>query len=277
MTKVIKETDKLFNQQGIQSTVIPGLEDQIDFMIELAGLSIWIEALHSETKGFCQDYLIEGEAEPKIKVRITQGDIDREREKSAVTDRAEGRDPIVYSDAYLETLAVYRQIAEGAVAHNVLLMHGSALMIDGAEAYLFVGSSGAGKSTHARIWRRVYGERVTMINDDKPLLRMTDNDKIMVCGTPWDGKHHLSTKTEAPLKGICFIRQGKDNIIEKIDQKAAFNALLRQSYRPIDSENLITALNLLDQLVKTVSVRQLTCNMKDDAARLAYHTMKGQD
>ena len=32
--------------------------------------------------------------------------------------------------------------------------------------------NGTGKSTHARLWRETFGDRVWMINDDKPLLRI---------------------------------------------------------------------------------------------------------
>ena len=64
--------------------------------------------------------------------------------------------------------------------------HSSALAMDG-EGYLFTALSGTGKSTHTRNWRRLFGDRVTMINDDKPIIRKC-NGKFLVCGTPWMGK-----------------------------------------------------------------------------------------
>ena len=56
------------------------------------------------------------------------------------------------SDAYLETLAIYRKIAEKMPAYDTFLFHGSAISVDG-KAYIFTAKSSTGKSTHARLWR----------------------------------------------------------------------------------------------------------------------------
>ena len=77
------------------------------------------------------------------------------------------------------------------------------------EAYIFTAVSGTGKSTHAMLWREVFGERVRMINDDKPLIRITPEGKAVVYGTPWDGKHHLSKNSAFPLKAICWLTRAK--------------------------------------------------------------------
>jgi serine kinase of HPr protein (carbohydrate metabolism regulator) len=53
------------------------------------------------------------------------------------------------------------------VDYGVILFHGSALSLDG-EGFIFTAKSGVGKSTHAGLYRELYGERVEMINDDKP-------------------------------------------------------------------------------------------------------------
>ena len=49
--------------------------------------------------------------------------------------------------------------------YDGFFFHSSALALDG-EGYLFTALSGTGKSTHTRNWRRLFGDRVTMINDD---------------------------------------------------------------------------------------------------------------
>ena len=83
--------------------------------------------------------------------------------------------------------------------------------MDGA-AYLFTAPSGTGKSTHTRLWREVFGDRVWMINDDKPMLRISEN-LVTAYGTPWNGKHHISRNASAPLKAIVQLNRGKENII----------------------------------------------------------------
>ena len=76
------------------------------------------------------------------------------------------------------------------------------------QAVLFTAKSGTGKSTHTKLWRDLFGERAVMVNDDKPLLRIL-KDGVLVCGTPWDGKHRLSTNCALPLKAICILERGK--------------------------------------------------------------------
>ena len=58
-----------------------------------------------------------------------------------------GERPRPWLDAYLETLALYRQIAEGMLSHGVLLVHGSAISVDGA-GYLSAVPSGGGRVAH---------------------------------------------------------------------------------------------------------------------------------
>lgn len=59
-------------------------------------------------------------------------------------------------------------------------------------AILFTAPSGTGKSTHTRMWQECFGERVTVINDDKPLIKINDSEAV-IYGTPWCGKHGIET------------------------------------------------------------------------------------
>ena len=111
-------------------------------------------------------------------------------------------------------------LAEKLVAYGALLMHGSALCMDG-NAYIFTAKSGTGKSTHARLWREAFGDRVWMINDDKPMIRV---DEMRVYGTPWDGKHHLSRNASAPLKAIVKLERAEENRVAPLAKADAFQA-----------------------------------------------------
>lgn len=175
--------------------------------------------------------------------------------------------------------ALYRGICEQLPAYGGMLMHSSALMMDG-KGYLFAGLSGAGKSTHARMWRETFGERVVMINDDKPLLRNVEDGsggagrRFWVYGTPIDGKHHLSANTEAPLCGICFIRQGEKNVIRRMSVNEALPGVMEQIYRCDDMEYMVGILELTDELFRQVPVYELTCTVSHEAAEIAYRKMK---
>ena len=227
-----------------------------------AGKNFAVSSLYDDVHKLCADYKTDGK--PDFYVATEQKDIDYERQK------ADGKMP---SDGYLETLAVCRKIAEKTPEFGAVLCHGSALAVDG-EGYLFTAPSGTGKSTHARLWRQLLGDRVTMVNDDKPFIRITDN-KAFVCGAPWDGKHRLSANVAVPLKAVCILHRSDKNVIKRITPKEAYPALLRQIYRPKDAAALAKTLDLIDRLTSSLRLFSLGCNMDTDAARTAYEAMKG--
>ena len=113
-----------------------------------------------------------------------------------------------------------------------------------------------------------------MVNDDKPLLRITPHG-VWACGTPWDGKHHLSRNTEVPLKALCLIRQGAQNHIEPITRRDAWAVLMQQCYRPEEPAGLQKVLTLLDRMTAQTALYHLCCNMQPEAAQVAYAGMKG--
>lgn len=241
-----------------------------DFSIRLAGKVIHISALYPSTQSFCADYLVEGE-EPWLFVSVSQSDIAFEREKSAQEDSLEGIAPRFFPDDYLETLAVYRKIAMGLLASDILLFHGSAVAVDG-RAYLFTAKSGTGKSTHTRLWRERFGQRAVMVNDDKPLLRFTE-EGVMVCGTPWSGKHCLDTNIQLPLAGLCILERSETNHIRPLTPREGWPMLLQQSYRPQEPEKLLQTLKLVERLSLAVPLYRLGCNMDPEAAEVAYEGM----
>lgn len=235
-----------------------------------ADLNIRITSVYPDVHALCADYRAEGV--PAFCVTTAEADMEKERVCAAQAAALSGVPASAYTDAMLETLAVYRKIAERLPAYDGLLFHGSAVAVDGA-AYLFAAPCGTGKSTHARLWRELLGERAVMVNDDKPLIRFLDGQAV-VFGTPWAGKHHLSRNIAVPLRALCVLERGADNRIERASARELFPALLRQIYRPADPGMLAKTLALTDRLAASVPLYRLFCNMERSAAELSYHTMK---
>lgn len=238
-----------------------------EFAIEIAGKVVGINALHGKALDQCRRYLSDRELD--FVVSVSPEDIARMRESAAREDALEGKSPQEYSDGYLESLAVYRKICEAMVDYDTVLMHGSVVAVDGV-AYLFTAKSGTGKSTHTRFWREVFGERAVMVNDDKPLLKLTE-DGVLACGTPWDGKHRLSSNVCLPLKAICILERGEVNEITRISPQEALPMVFQQTYRP---KNLGKYMEILDKLAGRVEFYRLRCNMTPEAAQVAYKAMK---
>lgn len=233
----------------------------VRFTIKLAGVNIGVHASFLSSKEFCKEYLTSEAAD--FEVSITRDDIAFEAAASEIE----------CSDKYYETLAIYRKIAEALIHREILLVHGSTLKV-GENGYMFTAASGVGKSTHAALWKKLLGEKATIINDDKPLLRI-NNDGVEVFGTPWSGEKSINTNTSAPLKSICFIEQNATNDIQQIEKTSAIDKLVPQIYKSDNAENVIKTLELANLLMKNVDFYQLKCNTDISAARLSYTTLAG--
>lgn len=207
----------------------------------LAGHTIKIESLYSQVNTLCAAYRVEDDAEYCI--TTTPADIAYERKRSVRADELEGAAVREYAPPYLETLAVYRKLAQLLVQDDILLMHGAVVAVDG-QAYLFTAKSGTGKTTHTRLWLQQFGDRAVMVNGDKPLLHVT-NKGVTAYGTPWDGKEHLSTNTSCPLKAICILTRSEINHIKRISKKEALPMLCQQIHRPADPAALARMLVLV--------------------------------
>ena len=243
----------------------------IQFNVKLCGKVISVTANYVSTKEFCKDYLTDEVCD--FSVSVSMEDIYSEKIKSERERELEGLSALEPPLPYLETLALYRKIAEGLVSENIILFHGSAISLDG-EVYLFTAKSGTGKSTHTRLWREVFGERAVMINDDKPLLAVGE-DGTFVFGTPWNGKHRLGTNVSAKLKAICILERSEKNAIKEENSMAVFPEILSQTYRFSDVAGMKQVLITLDKMLKQVKVYRLGCNMDREAAEISYNGMKG--
>lgn len=148
-------------------------------------------------------------------------------------------------------------------------LHASAVILDG-KAYLFSANSGTGKSTHTEKWCRLFG--ATYLNDDKPALRLVDG-VWMAYGTPWSGKHDLSSPVGVPLGGIAFLERGEENSISPMSVADAVPRLMCQSLWKLNQQQMETQLNLMDQLLRKIPVWRLVCRNDDEAAMVSHRAM----
>lgn len=163
----------------------------------------------------------------------------------------------------------YKQLLE----YGGLMLHSSAVVVDG-KCYLFTADSGTGKSTHTGLWLEKFKDRAYILNDDKPAVRL-EEDGWFAYGTPWSGKHDISVNARVPLAGIACLERGQENSIEPFGGIAAIHAILKQCNRPKAEKYRQRLLELLDQLITSVPVWKLTCNMDPSAADVAYEAMSG--
>ena len=237
----------------------------------LAGVRVEVSSLYPDVHLLLKDYTAGGEAD--FRVSTDAADIEQEQEKSRKEALLEGISPRVWPAPYLEELAVYRKIAEQMPFYDTLLIHGSALAVEG-KAFLFCAKSGTGKSTHTRLWRQLLGEKARMLNDDKPLLHIPREGAPLCYGTPYDGKHHLSTNAQAPLKAVGFIERSPENHTVALSPREVFPLLLQQIYHPENPAAMARSLELLRRLTESISFYRVLCNQDLEAAAVAYRTMR---
>lgn len=239
------------------------------YTYKIADRIIEITSIYPKVHDYCKDYRYDGNAD--FSVTTSQKDIDYEKMKSKQECEKENKKYYIYPDDYLEELAVYRKIAEKMVDYDTILFHGSVIAVDN-QAYLFTAKSGTGKSTHSRLWCRYFGDRAVMVNDDKPLLRITNNG-VFAYGTPYNGKHHLGNNICVPLKALAALERSPDNRITKVNKSDIYHLLLQQVYKPKTPEKLLKTMQLLDMLTDQINLYILGCNMEIDAAKIAYEGM----
>ena len=226
------------------------------FTIRVADTFIQINERYQYIKQYCRNYIVD-DVTPQMVIEVSDEEIN-----------AEQSDEYVCSPDYLETLAVYRKICERLVDKGIILVHSSVLMING-EAVMFLAPSGTGKSTHTRLWRQVYGDRVTMINDDKP--------HVNVYGTPWCGKHGIENNISAPVKALFLLKRNETNVARKLTIHEAFPYVFNQTYRPDNAELMRKTLILSRTMAENVGLFELGCNMQEEAAHVAYRAAYGEE
>ena len=240
---------------------------------KIAGETFLIETIFEYTHLTCYDYL--SFDKPEFTVSTTKEDIEFERDKARKEAEFEKNPIEEYRDDYLESLAVLRKLSDKLIDKNCILFHASSLCLDG-EGYLFTAKSGTGKSTHSYFWRKHFGDRCVMINDDKPVVKIEDG-KATVFGSAWQGKHNLGSNTSVEVKNIAILHRGEKNEAKRIDKKKAYGMLLQQTYRPSDPVKLAKVLKLVDLLADSVSLFDIYCTLDPNSAIEIYNAMKGQN
>jgi hypothetical protein len=134
-------------------------------------------------------------------------------------------------------------------------LHGCAVVDPSGFASIFVGQSGAGKSTMAALWHRTTG--ATILSDDRLIVRKIDG-RLVVYGTPWHGDEPFASSGPAPLARIFFLRHGPANRVHRVSASEAAARLLACSFVPFyDQSGIEFTLGFLDQLTQSVPCHDL--------------------
>jgi hypothetical protein len=182
--------------------------------------------------------------------------------KSAFFDRdfREGR-ILVRRDALTESMhALDYPLDEVIIAHLLgrgrgVELHGCGIIDQDGRGQLFVGQSGAGKTTTARVW--LAEGHFEIVSDDRVIVRRVDGQWRMF-GTPWHGEAELSSPLSAPLGAIHLLVQASHTELVSLPAAQAMATLFGCCFPPFyDAGALGYTLECLDQIVRDLPVRAL--------------------
>ena len=133
-----------------------------------------------------------------------------------------------------------------------LLLHASTIL-DRGGAHVFMGQSGAGKSTVAGL-----SAPRQPLTDEISLLRFSEGS-LWAYSTPfWGGFRSDGTNTKAPVAGIYALKQATEHALEPLSGTQAVRALLGNvlffSKQPADKREV---LQLAARIVQQAPVRRL--------------------
>ncbi len=224
------------------------------FTVKIADLTVGIDNRFSYVEEISRDYLTQ--EEPLFILSANDGDIEYEKKLS------EEDFPI----GVFESTAIYRKMAEKLTEYDAFIFHGAVIEYK-KRAYLFTAKSGVGKTTHVRLWHKRFPKDVSVLNGDKPIIRLV-NGEVFAAGTPWRGKEGYGKPGMLPLSGIAFLERGENNEAYPVKSDEVLLKFATQAYIP-RTEGAGKILALFDKILARVPLVALKCNMNPDAADVA--------
>jgi len=182
-----------------------------------------------------------------------------------------------------ELLIMHRLTQEKAIE-----LHSCGIVRPDGTGNLFVGHSGAGKSTTTRLWTE--REDVEVLSDDRIIVRRDDsagevgipsassgqalrlrdrsaspishfaqddkpktNSGMRMYGTPWHGEAAYASPGSAPLARIFILEHGHGNVLTRLSPSQAVAELFARSFVPFHRHEYVdSALEFLQELVGAV-------------------------
>lgn len=181
-------------------------------------------------------------------------------EATLVEHRQNGRRPSQLATGVGELL-----VRTSLLRHGGLVLH-SAAIDDGGRGIVFVGHSGAGKSTQCAIWSRETGAFV--MNEDRVAIRL-EGEGARCYGTPWGNLSGIAHNHAAPLAALVMVVQAPENRVEIIPPSQAAPLLMARAFMPYWDPALVALASAnLDALVRRVPVLRLRCRAEPAVVEL---------
>ena len=232
--------------------------------LSLAGLNVEAKTKYGFVEQLTADYRSDSDT-VDLSVEVTDDDIRTEDELSEIK----------YGAGYLESIALYRQIAERLPYFDAVVFHGAVIAYRG-HAYAFTARSGVGKTTHIRLWLERFGGEVHVLNGDKPILRVIDG-VVYAAGTPWRGKEGYGVPEMLPLRAVAFINRADEPSATQITTSDALTRFASQVYIPNEPRAALKSLSVLNKIISGVKLYDVGATMQPESAEVSFAALTAED
>ena len=204
----------------------------------------------------------------------------KNRPDCLVIPSADFKDAVVYvPSVYAERLAEFALSNAMMLLYtfnttplDTLMVHASVVAHDGG-AYMFLGRSGTGKSTHSSLWLKNIDDTY-LLNDDNPVIRV-EGDKVNIYGSPWSGKTPCYKNEVLPLNAFVRLSQAPHNIIKKLPLLQSYASLMPAcSCMRWDRKSTDALHKTVERVVSSVAGWHLECLPDADAAHVCHSAVK---
>ena len=158
----------------------------------------------------------------------------------------------------------------GMTMRDGMPLHASLVEKDGY-GVAFLGPSGMGKSTQAKLW--VEHQGADFIIGDRPGLRRI-NGRWIGFGMPWDGKDGIRQQKQVPIRALISLEQAPENSIRRLTKQEAMIVLLNQVMMPMWDDAAMALLTpLMGQLATEIPFYHLKNLPNKEATELTRETI----
>ena len=178
--------------------------------------------------------------------------------KYAVVD-----DALTHAEVFATGLADPLEFPLGELLFNALLTQRGAIevhacgVIENGEGTVFLGNSGDGKTTTARLWQRS-NPHAELVSDDRIILRPHDGVWWMY-GTPWHGEAEICSPSRAPLRRIFALDKASSNAVTPLSPAQATARILACAFPPFhDAQGMSAFTAIAAALATSVPVARLS-------------------
>jgi len=136
-----------------------------------------------------------------------------------------------------ELLIMHRLTQEKAIE-----LHSCGIVRSDGTGNLFVGHSGAGKSTTTRLWTA--SEDVDVLSDDRIIVRRDPRERLgrlRMYGTPWHGEAAYASPGSAPLTRIFLLEHGRGNVLTRWSASQMVAEMFARSFVPFHRHEYVEA------------------------------------